>query len=63
MVQVNWTQLAISDLQKIYYYISEDSKKYAALQVLKIREKVKILRQNPSSGSISLNLILTIFVN
>tara|TARA_R110002126_G_scaffold1684_1_gene10000 strand:- start:3521 stop:3817 length:297 start_codon:yes stop_codon:yes gene_type:complete len=50
MVQVNWTQLAISDLQKIYYYISEDSKKYDALQVLKIREKVKIFRQNPSSG-------------
>jgi toxin ParE1/3/4 len=50
MVQVKWTSLAISDLNGIYSYISINSAKYAKIQVLRIRNKIKILRKYPLAG-------------
>lgn len=41
MVQIKWLQSAKNDLQEIYDYISKDSKRYAQLQVEKIRAKQK----------------------
>jgi toxin ParE1/3/4 len=50
MVQVKWTRLAINDLKGIYSYISIDSVKYAKIQVLRIRNKIKILSKYPLAG-------------
>lgn len=50
MVQINWTQHAVSDLRDIHDFIARDSRKYAQLQVVKIRACVKILNQNPEAG-------------
>jgi addiction module RelE/StbE family toxin len=52
MVQINWTKQAIDDLLNIFEYISCDSTKYAKLQVLRIKERTKILKQQPFAGHI-----------
>ena len=52
MVRINWTKLAVDDLLNIYEYISKDSKRYAQMQVLKIKSATKILVQFPLSGKI-----------
>jgi toxin ParE1/3/4 len=44
MVQINWTLQAVSDLKDIAEYISKDSKKYAKLQIIRIKHRTKILR-------------------
>jgi toxin ParE1/3/4 len=44
------TRLAINDLEGIYSYISIDSIKYAKVQVLRIRNKTKILIKYPLAG-------------
>lgn len=50
MVQINWTRIAVNDLKSIYDYISKDSKKFAQLQVLKIKTRTRILRTKPLNG-------------
>ncbi|AXG70195.1 ParE toxin of type II toxin-antitoxin system, parDE [Kordia sp. SMS9] len=50
MVQINWTLQATSDLKDIAEYISKDSKKYAKLQIVRIRFRTKILLSQPYSG-------------
>jgi toxin ParE1/3/4 len=50
MVQVRWTRLAVTDLKGIHSYISIGSAKYAKIQVLKIRDKVKVLCKYPLAG-------------
>ena len=50
MVRIKWTKLAIEDLKGIYDYISRDSKKYARIQVLKLRNRTNILKSYPLSG-------------
>lgn len=52
MVRINWTQLAVSDLKNIYEYISKDSKRYAKMQVVRIKSSTKILLQFPLAGKI-----------
>ncbi|PIY34698.1 MAG: type II toxin-antitoxin system RelE/ParE family toxin [Bacteroidetes bacterium CG_4_10_14_3_um_filter_42_6] len=44
MVRVNWTFQAKDDLKSIAEYISRDSKRYAKLQVLRIRNKTSLLK-------------------
>ena len=44
MVQLNWTLLARNDLKAIFEYISKDSKKYAKLEILKIKSRTQILK-------------------
>jgi toxin ParE1/3/4 len=50
MVQIKWTKLATNDLKGIYYYISIDSSKYAKIQILRIRNRTKILSKYPFAG-------------
>ncbi|MBE7639787.1 type II toxin-antitoxin system mRNA interferase toxin, RelE/StbE family [Salegentibacter sp. BLCTC] len=50
MVQINWTFQAISDLKSIGEYIGRDSKKYARLQIIKLRNRTKILHTQIYSG-------------
>lgn len=50
MVQVRWTLIAKEDLQSIYEYIARDSKKYAKIEVIKIKLRTKILKTRPLIG-------------
>ena len=50
MVQLNWTLLARNDLKAIFEYISKDSKKYAKLEILKIKSRTQILNVQPLIG-------------
>ena len=50
MVQVKWTLLATEDLKSIFEYIARDSKRYAKMQVLRLRERTKILNTHPLAG-------------
>lgn len=52
MVYIRWTELASNELREIYNYISKDSKLYAKLQVLKIRNKTKLLKRSKYIGKI-----------
>jgi len=52
MVQINWTRQSIEDLRYIFEYISKDSEKYAKLQIIKIRNRVKIFYTHSYSGKI-----------
>lgn len=50
MVRIKWTSQSLEDLKGIYEYIAMDSKKYAKLQVVKLRSRTQILKSNPSAG-------------
>jgi len=52
MVRINWTLQAKHDLKSIADYISNDSKRYAKLQVVKIRTKTTILKSHLKIGKI-----------
>lgn len=52
MVEVNWTQSALEDLDDIGEYIAKDSLKYAEITVSKLFKAVDILESSPKAGSI-----------
>ena len=52
MVRINWTLQATVDLKDIAEYISKDSKKYAKLQIIRIKSRTKILNSQVYSGKI-----------
>jgi toxin ParE1/3/4 len=52
MVQIIWTELAISELKEIYSFISKDSQLYAERQIIKIRIKTKILKSSKYLGKV-----------
>ncbi len=52
MVRINWTLQAKCDLKNIADYISNDSVRYAKLQVVKIRTKTTILKSHDKIGKI-----------
>ena len=52
MVRLNWTDQLIDDLINIAEFISKDSMKYSVIQVKRIRERAKILRNLPLAGRI-----------
>ncbi|MEO5787533.1 MAG: type II toxin-antitoxin system RelE/ParE family toxin [Gelidibacter sp.] len=52
MVQINWTHQSIADLKDIFEYISIDSTAYAKLQIIRIKNRTKILRSQIYSGKI-----------
>ncbi|MBN7812734.1 type II toxin-antitoxin system RelE/ParE family toxin [Algoriphagus sp. H41] len=52
MVQINWTDRAVLDLKEIADYISRDSKKYAKIQIQRIKQRTQILKKNPFSGQL-----------
>ncbi len=52
MVQISWTFQAKNDLRAIAEYISKDSKRYAKLQVIRLKERTNILKTQIRSGRI-----------
>ncbi len=56
MVQINWTLQATSDLKDIAEYISKYSKKYAKLQIVRIRFRTRILTSQLYSGKIVMEI-------
>jgi plasmid stabilization system protein ParE len=50
MVRINWTFQAKDDLKAIAEYISRDSKRYAKLQVIRIKNRTRILKTQVRSG-------------
>ncbi|HMZ34770.1 MAG TPA: type II toxin-antitoxin system RelE/ParE family toxin [Chitinophagales bacterium] len=53
MVRIKWLKSAKDDLKEIYDYVAFDSKRYARLQVEKIRDKTEILRTQIKAGKIN----------
>jgi len=52
MVQIKWLVSAKNDLKEIYDYISFDSKRYARLQVERIKNRTEILKSRIRIGKI-----------
>ncbi len=52
MVRINWTFQAKDDLRDIAEYISKDSKRYAKLQVTRLKTRTRILKTQTRSGKI-----------
>ena len=52
MVRINWTFQAKDDLKGIADYISKDSKRYAILQVGRLKNRTQILKTLIRSGKI-----------
>jgi addiction module RelE/StbE family toxin len=52
MVQIKWLNNAKLDLKEIYEYISADSKRYARLQVEKIKNSTEVIKTYPKIGKI-----------
>lgn len=52
MARLNWTDLSIEDLINIAEFISKDSQKYSVIQIKRIRERAKILKEQPFLGRI-----------
>ena len=52
MVRINWTIQSKEDLKSIFKYISRDSKRYAKLQVLRIKQRPRILKSQIYLGKI-----------
>jgi toxin ParE1/3/4 len=52
MVRINWTKIAIDDLKSIYEFILRDSKRYARIQVKRLKIRVRILKTNPYAGRV-----------
>ena len=50
MVRINWTIQAKDDLKNIADYISIDSKLYAKIQVIKLKERTRILKSYVWAG-------------
>lgn len=51
MVRINWTRNAVEDLNNVADFISKDSKFYAKRQIIKIRNRIQILKKYPRAGN------------
>lgn len=56
MVRLNWTFQAREDLKNIADYISIDSVRYAKFQVVKIRNRTNVLKQQIQSGKVVIEI-------
>ena len=52
MVQIVWLINAKTDLKEIYEFIAPDSKRYARLQIERIKNCTKVLKLQPQIGKI-----------
>jgi toxin ParE1/3/4 len=52
MVEVNWTDQAIEDINNIAGFIAKDSEKYANIQVARFFERAAVLETNALLGRI-----------
>jgi addiction module RelE/StbE family toxin len=56
MVEVNFTDLALADIENIAKFIAKDSEKYAGIQVQRFFARAEILETNPLAGKMVLEL-------
>lgn len=64
MVRITWTIQAASDLEHINDYIAKDSLRYARIQIVRIQERVKLLKHHPKTGKIiSETFFVTFFMS
>ncbi len=52
MANVNWTEQSIDDLLNIADFIGKDSVKYSKIQIKRIRERARLLKESPYIGRI-----------
>jgi len=52
MVKINWTNLALQDLNEIAEFISKDSIRYAQITVKYLFESPSLLKTHPKAGRI-----------
>ncbi len=52
MVEINWTEQSLDDINNIAEFIAKDSVKYANIQVELFFERTHILKAMPLSGKI-----------
>ena len=52
MAYVNWTEQSIDDLLNIADFIGKDSVRYSKIQIKRIRERVRLLRNHPYLGRV-----------
>jgi toxin ParE1/3/4 len=52
MARLNWTEQSIDDLINIAEFIAKDSFKYSVIQIKRIRERAKLLKNQPLLGRI-----------
>ena len=52
MAYINWTEQSIEDLINIADFIGKDSIKYSKIQIKRIRERARLLRDHPYLGRI-----------
>lgn len=52
MVQIVWSKNALSDLKGIKEFISQDSLKYAQIQITRIVDRIDILKTMPLRGKV-----------
>ncbi len=53
MVEINWTEQSLDDINNIAEFIAKDSVKYANIQVELFFERTHILKTMPMSGKIT----------
>ena len=53
MVQINWTDSALQDLNDIGDYIAKDSLRFAEITVERLFESVDILENHPLAGTMT----------
>lgn len=52
MVEVNWTDQSLEDINSIAEFIAKDSVRYANIQVERFFDRTEILHRNPQAGRI-----------
>ena len=53
MVEINWTEQSLDDINNIAEFIAKDSIKYANIQVELFFERTHILKKMPMAGKIT----------
>lgn len=49
-MRIEWTESARQDLREIRRFIARDSRKYAERMIVRIREAVEMMSNNPEAG-------------
>jgi plasmid stabilization system protein ParE len=52
MVEVNWADQSLEDINSIAEFIAKDSLRYANIQVQRFFDRTEILYKNPNAGRI-----------
>jgi toxin ParE1/3/4 len=52
MARLIWTNQSVEDLENIYNFISKDSPTYAKRQIIRIRDRARLLKTQPNLGRV-----------